>query len=56
MKLIQTEMGTRNHEVVPTSLIANIAQLRQASISGIISTLAKNNLIAKVQHSACILI
>ncbi|KAH6599920.1 hypothetical protein BASA50_002694 [Batrachochytrium salamandrivorans] len=49
--LTATEMGTRNHEVVPTSLIANIAQLRQAGIQKIISTLAKNNLIAKVQNA-----
>ncbi|KAJ8326428.1 Serine/threonine-protein kinase rio2 [Batrachochytrium dendrobatidis] len=48
--LTATEMGTRNHEVVPTSLIANIAQLRQAGIQKVISTLAKNNLISKVQN------
>jgi RIO kinase 2 len=50
--LTSTEMGSKNHEVVPTSLIANIAQLRQASIHSIISNLAKNNLIARVQGTA----
>ncbi|KAI8919658.1 RIO1 family-domain-containing protein [Entophlyctis helioformis] len=49
--LTAAEMGSRNHEVVPTSLIANIAQLRQAGIQKIISTLAKNNLISKVQNA-----
>ncbi|KAL2916475.1 Serine/threonine-protein kinase rio2 [Polyrhizophydium stewartii] len=49
--LTAAEMGTRNHEVVPTSLIASIAQLRQAGIHKVISTLAKNNLIARVQNS-----
>ena len=44
-------MGSRNHEVVPTSLIASIAQLRQTGIHKVISVLAKNNLIAKVQNS-----
>jgi RIO kinase 2 len=44
-------MGSRNHEVVPTSLIANIAQIRQSNIHSVISTLAKNNLIAKVQNN-----
>jgi RIO kinase 2 len=49
--LTATEMGSRNHEVVPTPLIATIAQIRTSSVQGCISTLAKNNLIAKVQHS-----
>ncbi|KAI8894159.1 RIO1 family-domain-containing protein [Globomyces pollinis-pini] len=49
--LTATEMGSRNHEVVPTQLIANIAQIRQSGIHKVISVLAKNNLIAKVQHT-----
>jgi RIO kinase 2 len=49
--LTATEMGSRNHEVVPTVLIANIAQIKRSSINSVISTLAKNNLIARVQNS-----
>eukprot|EP00842_Homolaphlyctis_polyrhiza_P004504 jgi/Hompol1/5054/HPOL_001878-RA len=49
--LTATEMGTRNHEIVPTSLICSIAQLRQAGIQKVISNLAKNNLIAKMQNA-----
>ncbi|RKO88941.1 RIO1 family-domain-containing protein, partial [Blyttiomyces helicus] len=49
--LTAAEMGTRNHEVVPTSLIANIAKLRHSGIQKVISTLAKANLLAKVQHN-----
>ncbi|KAI8906802.1 RIO1 family-domain-containing protein [Gorgonomyces haynaldii] len=50
--LTATEMGSKNHEVVPTSLIANIAQLNRSSISSIISNLAKNKLIARVQNAS----
>ena len=50
--LTATEMGSKNHEVVPTSLIANIAQIKRSSISNVISTLAKANLIARVQNTA----
>jgi RIO kinase 2 len=49
--LTAAEMGSRNHEVVPTSLIHNIAQLRNSSLQDCISTLAKSTLLAKVQHS-----
>lgn len=50
--LTATEMGSKNHEVVPTSLIANIAQIKRSSIQTVISTLAKANLIARVQNTA----
>ncbi|KAJ3258186.1 Serine/threonine-protein kinase RIO2 [Boothiomyces macroporosus] len=49
--LTATEMGSRNHEVVPTTLIANIAQIRHSGIHKVISVLAKNNLIQRVQHT-----
>ncbi|TPX35224.1 hypothetical protein SmJEL517_g02326 [Synchytrium microbalum] len=49
--LTATEMGSRNHEVVPTSLIASIAGLRTGGAHKAISELAKNNLIAKVQNT-----
>ncbi|TPX32100.1 hypothetical protein SeMB42_g07651 [Synchytrium endobioticum] len=46
--LTATEMGSRNHEVVPTPLIESIAGLRTGGVHKAISALAKNNLIAKV--------
>jgi RIO kinase 2 len=45
-------MGSRNHEIVPTSLITHIAQL-PSSIHKTIASLAKQNLIAKVQNAKC---
>ena len=50
----QTEMGSRNHEIVPTSLITHIAQL-PSSIHKTVASLAKQNLIAKVQNAKCIM-
>jgi len=49
--LTATEMGTRNHEVVPTSLIESIAQLRHGGVHKILGELAKNNLVARVQNA-----
>ncbi|KAL8940672.1 MAG: hypothetical protein Q9216_002694 [Gyalolechia sp. 2 TL-2023] len=50
--LTAVEIGSKNHEVVPTSLIIQIANLRSGSgVHKSISTLAKANLIARVQHA-----
>ncbi|KAK9455462.1 RIO1 family-domain-containing protein [Dipodascopsis uninucleata] len=50
--LTATEMGSKNHEVVPTVLIAKIAGLRNGSgVGKCISDLAKANLIAKVRNA-----
>ncbi|KAK9449311.1 Rio2, N-terminal-domain-containing protein [Limtongia smithiae] len=50
--LTATEMGSRNHEVVPTVLIAQIAALRGGSgVHNCISELAKANLIARVKNA-----
>lgn len=50
----QVEQGSRNHEVVPTPLIAQIAGLRGGSgVHRSISNLAKTNLIAKVKNAKC---
>ncbi|XRM42013.1 Serine/threonine-protein kinase rio2 [Aspergillus tubingensis] len=50
--LSQVEQGSRNHEVVPTPLIAQIAGLRGGSgVHRSISNLAKTNLIAKVKNA-----
>jgi len=49
--LTAVEMGSRNHEIVPTTLIAKISTLRGGGVHKSISTLAKNGLIAKVQNA-----
>ncbi|KAI9199683.1 RIO1 family-domain-containing protein [Polychytrium aggregatum] len=49
--LTAAEMGSRNHEVVPTSLIANIANLRHGGTNKILNDLCKNTLVARVQNS-----
>lgn len=46
-------MGSKNHEVVPTSLIAQIASLRHGGSHKIVGELAKRNLIARVQNAKC---
>ena len=49
-------MGSKNHEVVPTPLIAQISGLRGGSgVHKCISNLAKVNLIAKVKNAKCTL-
>ncbi|KAI8942416.1 hypothetical protein NX059_000489 [Plenodomus lindquistii] len=50
--LTATEMGSRNHEVVPTPLISQIAALRSGTgVHKCISNLAKIGLIAKVKNA-----
>ncbi|KAL2853216.1 Rio2, N-terminal-domain-containing protein [Aspergillus pseudoustus] len=50
--LSAVEQGSRNHEVVPTPLIAQISGLRGGSgVNRSISNLAKTNLIAKVKNA-----
>ncbi|KAK8235945.1 RIO1 family-domain-containing protein [Phyllosticta capitalensis] len=50
--LTAVEMGSKNHEVVPTPLIANISGLRGGSgVHKCISNLAKVGLIAKVKNA-----
>jgi RIO kinase 2 len=46
-------MGSKNHEVVPLSLIVQISGLRNGGVNKIVGSLAKRNLIAKVQNSKC---
>lgn len=43
-------MGSKNHEVVPSSLIAQIAQLRTGGSHKIVGDLAKRKLIGRVQN------
>ncbi|RAL14004.1 protein kinase RIO2 [Aspergillus homomorphus CBS 101889] len=50
--LSAVEQGSRNHEIVPTPLIAQISRLRGGSgVQRSISNLAKTNLIAKVKNA-----
>ncbi|KAI0274644.1 RIO1 family-domain-containing protein [Gloeopeniophorella convolvens] len=49
--LTAVEMGSKNHEVVPSVLIAQISGLRNGGVNKILGVLAKRNLIAKVQNS-----
>ncbi|EJD03870.1 RIO1-domain-containing protein [Fomitiporia mediterranea MF3/22] len=49
--LTAVEMGSKNHEVVPTVLISKIAGLRSGGVNKILGSLAKRNLIARVQNA-----
>ncbi|TRM66153.1 RIO1 family-domain-containing protein [Schizophyllum amplum] len=49
--LTAVEMGSKNHEVVPTSLIAQISGLRSGGANKCIGSLAKRNLVSKVQNA-----
>ncbi|ORZ33633.1 RIO1 family-domain-containing protein [Catenaria anguillulae PL171] len=49
--LTAVEMGSKNHEVVPTPLIANISKLKAGGAFKILGDLAKNNLVARVQNA-----
>jgi RIO kinase 2 len=44
-------MGSRNHEVVPTPLISQLAGLRSGGVNKCISNIAKIGLIAKVKNA-----
>ncbi|KAI8065724.1 RIO1 family-domain-containing protein [Gongronella butleri] len=48
--LTAVEMGSKNHEVVPTPMIAHIAQLRHGGSHKIVGELAKRSLISRVQN------
>ncbi|CAJ0754229.1 14055_t:CDS:10, partial [Entrophospora sp. SA101] len=45
------EMGSKNHEIVPTILIAQIAGLRNGGSHKILGELAKRNLVARVKNA-----
>lgn len=46
-------MGSKNHEVVPSQLIAQIAGLRSGGINKILGELARRSLVARVQNAKC---
>lgn len=52
--LTSCEMGSKNHEVVPSQLINQISGLRTGGANKILGNLAKRNLIARVQNIKCI--
>ena len=54
-RYIKVEMGSKNHEVVPVVLIVQISGLRNGGVNKILGSLAKRNLVAKVQNSRCTL-
>ncbi|KZT40090.1 RIO1-domain-containing protein [Sistotremastrum suecicum HHB10207 ss-3] len=49
--LTAVEMGSKNHEVVPSSLITQISGLRNGGVNKHLGSLAKRNLIARVQNT-----
>ncbi|KAG7099283.1 hypothetical protein E1B28_001142 [Marasmius oreades] len=49
--LTAVEMGSKNHEVVPTILIAQISGLRNGGVNKLIGSLAKRNLVSRVQNA-----
>lgn len=49
--LTAVETGSRNHEVVPTTLIANLSKTSVGDVQRSISLIAKANLIAKVKNA-----
>ena len=49
----QVEMGSKNHEVVPSALIASIAGLRSGGVSKCLGELARRNLVARVANTKC---
>ncbi|KAG8787964.1 hypothetical protein FRC16_001484 [Serendipita sp. 398] len=51
--LTAVEMGSKNHEVVPTSLISQISKLRSGGINKILGGLAKRGLVSRVQNAKC---
>ncbi|TIA91828.1 hypothetical protein E3P99_00908 [Wallemia hederae] len=49
--LTACEMGSKNHEVVPSSLINQISGLRAGGANKMLGVLAKRNLVARVQNT-----
>ncbi|KAI0361224.1 RIO1-domain-containing protein [Trametes cingulata] len=49
--LTAVEMGSKNHEVVPTVLIVKISGLRNGGVNKLLGSLAKRNLVSRVQNS-----
>nr|XP_018259880.1 Atypical/RIO/RIO2 protein kinase [Kwoniella dejecticola CBS 10117]OBR82038.1 Atypical/RIO/RIO2 protein kinase [Kwoniella dejecticola CBS 10117] len=48
--LSAVEIGSKNHEVVPTSLIAELSGIRGGNVNKALGELAKRNLVGRVQN------
>lgn len=46
-------MGSRNHEIVPTTLVATIAGLKSGNAHRVLGSLARTNLVSKEQNAKC---
>lgn len=46
-------MGSKNHEVVPSGLIAQISNIRTGGVNKCLGELAKRNLVARVAGNKC---
>ena len=51
--ILQVEMGSKNHEVVPMTLITQLASLRHGGVHKIIKDLAKRSLVSFEKNSKC---
>ncbi|OBZ79160.1 Serine/threonine-protein kinase rio2 [Grifola frondosa] len=51
--LTAVEMGSKNHEIVPTVLIVRISGLRNGGVNKILGSLAKRSLVSRVQNARC---
>ena len=49
--LTAVEMGSKNHEVVPSALIAQISSLRHTGINKLLGQLLKRKLVARMQNN-----
>ncbi|KAI0721279.1 RIO1-domain-containing protein [Cerioporus squamosus] len=49
--LTAVEMGSKNHEIVPTVLIVKISGLRNGGVNKLLGSLAKRNLVSRVQNA-----
>ena len=49
----QAEIGSKNHEVVPTQLIAELSGIRSGIVAKCLGGLAKRNLVARVAGAKC---
>jgi len=46
-------MGSKNHEVIPTPLIAQLSSIRSGVVTKCLNGLAKRGLVARVQGAKC---
>jgi len=49
----QVETGSKNHEVVPTQLIAQLSKITGGNVNKCLGSLAKRGLVSRVQGAKC---